>query len=152
MINSFLVSLQNSATPPVNGASTVGNVLWPDPVAVKIYTGAPQLADELLFQGETDNLARFLLAIQYLWLVQESVCADKITQDDTRITYTDTQLKGQFIGETGWEQATTRALALLEDFSPLEYLTGDLLEIYRSSLSPTDKLAAVICYFGLRND
>lgn len=151
MINSFLVSLHNSATPPTNPASVVGDVLWPDPYRVKVYTGAAILANQVLFNNEANALKHFLTAIQLLWVVEESVHADTITTDDLRISYTQVQLLGQFESVTYDAQQISRILQRLSDIQALEFLTGDLLLSYRSSLSPMDKLAAIIAFFGSRD-
>ena len=151
MINSFLISLQNSGTQPVNPSSVVGDVLWPDPVEVKTYTGAASDVLRTLFDAKT-GLDKFLLAIQYLWVVEESVLADRITSDDPRVTYTQEQLEGQFIDQVDWGQSVSYVLQELDTAAPLTFLEGDLLSVYRSSLSPMDHLAALICYYGLRDD
>lgn len=152
MINSFLVTLQNSGTQPTNPSSVVGDVFWPDPVSVKTYTGDAAVGEEVLFAGETDNLARFLLAIQLLWVVEESVLADTITADDPRITYTRDQLVGQFEGQSGFEQHISSLLSDFGVIDALDFLDGDLLFTYRAALSPLDKLAAVVVFYGRRND
>ena len=150
MINSFLVTLTNSQTAPVNPSSTTGNVLWPDNVLVKPYTGAAALAEAILFNNETVLLNRFLIAIQLLWVVEDSVLSATITQDDPRISYTREQLLGQFNAVVYDPQQITRILTSFDDIRALEFLQGDLLETYRSALSRMDKLAAIIAYFGIR--
>ncbi len=153
MINSFLVTLQNDATPPVNPSSEVGDVLWPDPYTPKVYTGPALLTNTLLFNSETDDLFHFLTAIQLLWVVQESVLADQILLDDPRISYNQAQLVGQFEDTSDYDrQQISRILGLWESLPALQFLEGDLLHVYRSSLSRMDRLAAIICYFGRRND
>ncbi len=152
MINSFLASLHNSATPPVNPSSVHGDVLWPSPLQVQTFSGDAGVAEEILFGAQYDNLARFLLSIQLLWVVEESVCADTIQADDSRITYTREQLVGQFVDQTGYEQHVSAVLAQLPSIPAHGFLTGRLLEVYRSALSPLDRLAAVIAYFGMRHD
>jgi hypothetical protein len=151
MINSFLVTLHNDATQPTNPSSTVGDVLWPNPYKVKVYTGSADLANQILFDRETNALKHFLTAIQLLWVVQESVCADTILVDDPRVSYTQEQLLGQFESVTRDDQQISRILQRFGDIQALDFLEGDLLEVYRSSLSRMDKLAAVISYFGQRN-
>lgn len=151
MINSFLVSLHNSATPPTNPASTVGDVLWPSPYKAKVYTGAASAANDILFDRETNALKHFLTAIQLLWVVQDSVCADTIFSDDPRVSYNEDQLLGQFESVVRDDQQISRILQRFDDIHALEFLTGDLLSVYRTALSRTDKLAAVISYFGKRN-
>ena len=151
MINSFLVSLHNSGTAPVNPSSLVGDVLWPDPVELKTYSGAAAVADGILFNGTT-GFDRFLIAIQLLWVVEESVLADTITYDDRRVTYTRAQLAGQFIDQSGYDQQVSRVLDSFSEIKALDFLQDYLLSVYRSALSPLDRLAAVIAEFGLRND
>ena len=105
MINSFLVTLHNNATPPVNAMSNVGNVLWPSALRIKTYTGAAATAARILFNElPTSSFDHFLAAIQFLWVVQESVCADTILEDDSRISYSQDQLVGQFIDNTSYIQ------------------------------------------------
>jgi len=152
MINSFLVTLQNSGTQPTNPSSAVGDVFWPDPVYVKTYTGDAAVGEEVLFGGEVDTLLRFLYAIQLLWVVEESVLANTITVDDTRVTYTREQLVGQFEAQTGFEQHVSTVLSHLDHIEALNFLDGELLEVYRSSLSPLDQLAAIIVFYGRRDD
>lgn len=153
MINSFLVSLYNSGTAPTNPSSTVGDVLWPGTVQVKTYTGNEELAERILFDGvAAPSLDRFLTAIQLLWVVQDSVLVNHITADDPRVTYTDEQLIGQFEGATHDNQQVTRVLGEIASASPLTFLGGELLSTYRTALSPLDRLAAVICHFGKRDD
>lgn len=153
MINSFLVTLVNSQTQPTNPSSTTGNVLWPSNVQVRTYTGDELLAYNQLFDAETDPLFKFLRAIQLLWVVEESVCADSITQDDPRVTYTREQLVGQFENTPSFDrQQVSRLLQSLSTIPALSYLTGDRLRIYRSALSRLDQLAAIICHFGVRPD
>ncbi len=153
MINSFLVSLHNTQTQPVNPSSTTGDLTWPANVKPKTYTGPAVLAEQILFAGFTPaDFEHFLIAIQLLWVVQESVCADRITLDDTRITYNQDQLVGQFEGYTTFDyQNTSRVLQQFTDIPALQFLEGDLREIYRSSLCKLDRLAAVISYFGARD-
>lgn len=153
MINSFLATLHNSATPPTNPSSVVGDVLWPAPYTPKVYTGPAQLANNLLFDNQTDPLFHFLTAIQLLWVVQESVLVDRIVLDDVHTSYNQIQLIGQFIDTDDYDrQQISRILGIWESIPALQFLTGDLLHVYRSSLSRMDRLAAVICYFGNRND
>lgn len=153
VINSFLVTLHNSATQPTNPSSLVGDVLWPSPYTPKVYTGAEQLANTLLFDGEADPLFHFLTAIQLLWVVQESVLVDQILLNDVRTSYNETQLIGQFEDTPTYDrQQISRILQIWDSIPALQFLTGDLLHVYRSSLSRMDQLAAVICFFGRRND
>jgi hypothetical protein len=150
VINSFLVTLTNTETPPVNPNSTGGNVLWPDNVLVKTYTGPAELARTVLFDNESDDLKRFLTAIQLLWVVENSVLAPLITADDPRISYTKEQLLGQFTMAVYTPQQISRILGSFDDIPALQFLQGDLLVTYRSALSRMDKLAAIISYFGVR--
>lgn len=153
MINSFLATLHNSATPPTNPSSTVGDVLWPDPYTAKVYTGQALLANNLLFANEPNALKHFLTAIQLLWVVQESVLADQILVDDPRTSYTEAQLVGQFVSTPTFDrQQISRILSQWDSIQGTQFLTGEYLHIYRSALSRMDRLAAVICYFGRRND
>jgi len=152
MINSFLVTLHNSATQPVNPSSLTGDVEWPANYLPKAYTGQAAVANSVLFDGEADPLKHFLTAIQLLWVVQESVLADSVVADDTRISYTETQLLGQFEDVVYDRQQVTRVLSQFDQLRGTDFLTGELAEIYRSSLSRMDQLAAVITYFGLRDN
>lgn len=153
MINSFLATLHNDATPPINGSSTTGDVLWPNPYTVKTYTGVALLANNILFDNQSDAFKHFLTAIQLLWVVEESVLADQIVVDDPRVSYNEAQLLGQFVGVTGYElQQISRILDQFESIPATQFLTGDYLHVYRSALSRLDKLAAVICFFGRRDD
>ena len=153
MINSFLVTLYNDGTQPTNASSVVGNVLWPDSYLPRSFTADEQLANRILFDGHAASLTRFLVAIQLLWVVEESVVADRITADDPRISYTPEQLKGQFVNQPTYDtQQISRAVKQLTNMQPTAFLSGDLLTVYRSSLSPLDKLAAVIAHFGARSD
>jgi hypothetical protein len=98
-----------------------------------------------------DAFDEFLIAIQLLWVVENSVCADKILTDDPRISYNHAQLVGQFSGITTHDnQHTTKVLGSLETLQPLTFILDTLKPIYRSSLSASDKLACVITHFGLR--
>ncbi len=152
MINSFLATLHNSATAPTNDESTVGDVLWPDPYTVKTYTGPAVLANNILFANQT-GLEHFLTAIQLLWVVEESVLADQILVDDPRISYNEQQLLGQFVELPDYDlQQISRIISRFDELPALQYLTGEYLHVYRSALSRLDKLAAVICFFGRRND
>ena len=153
MINSFLVTLYNDGTQPTNPSSAVGDVLWPSNYLAATRTPAEQLADRILFDGQPAGLTRFLTAIQLLWVVEESVVADRITADDPRISYTTEQLVGQFINQPTYDtQAVSGAVTQLARMNPLAFLTGELLTVYRSALSPMDRLAAVIAHLGARND
>lgn len=156
MINSFLVTLHNSATPPVNASSSTGDILWPANYLVKDYAGDSEQANIVLFGGYTPaDFNHFLIAIQLLWVVEESVLADTIFEDDTRITYDRTQLEGQFtdIAPSVFErQQISRILQNFDSIPALRFLTGDLLDVYRSALSRLDKLAAVVAYFGKRQN
>lgn len=153
MINSFLVSLHNNATPPVNVSSTTGSVLWPSNVNVRSYNGPSALAQTILFGGvPTSSFDHFLGAIQLLWVVEESVCADTITADDPLISYNREQLIGQFVGNSSANrQSLSRILQQFDSIPAREFLSGRLLHLYRSSLAKIDRLAAVITYFGVRN-
>lgn len=148
MINSFLVHLQNSETPPVNPLSTTGDILWPDNVRVRTYTGTEAIANDILFAGEVDSLARFLLAIQLLWVVEDSVRANTILAHDPRITYTRRQLAGQFAEQAGFEQHVSHQLQNLDRLQALSFLQGDNLRVYRTALSDHDRLACVVAHFG----
>jgi hypothetical protein len=152
MINSFLVTLHNDPVQPQNPAATKGDVLWPDPYTPKVYTGSALLANSILFNDESDPLIHFLISIQLLRVVEESVCADTITRDDSRVSYTDDQLLDQFEGTSYDPRQVNRIFSNFSDIRALDFLTGELLGIYRTSLSRMDRLAAVIAYFGLRND
>ncbi len=153
MINSFLVTLYNSATQPTNPASLVGDVYWPDTVEIRTFTPDETLALQVLFGGETDPLLKFLVAIQLLWCVDESVVSNYIKADDSVITYTTEQLVGQFEdvdpADFNYYQIN-RCLAQFDEIPALRFLTGELLQVYRSALSPLDRLSAVIAYFGER--
>jgi uncharacterized protein (DUF1501 family) len=153
MINSFLVTLVNSATPPVNPSSLVGDVLWPTIYRVKTYTPVEEAALQILFNDDGDYLHYFLTAIQMLFVVESSVMVSSITADDPRTSYNRVQLLGQFEGVdplTYSYQQVNRMLASLPDLQAETFLTGDELQVYRSSLSPLDKLAAVLSFFGKR--
>lgn len=153
MINSFLVTLHNDATQPVNGSSQVGDVLWPTPYTPKVYTGPALLANRVLFADETDPLKHFLIAIQLLWVVEESILRNQITTDDSRVSYNRTQLVGQFEGVAGFDpQNITRILSQFSDIPALDFLTPYLSSVYRGALSRMDKLASIIVFFGLRSN
>lgn len=153
MINSFLVTLHNTQTAPVNPSSLTGEIMWPANVLPRAYTGPALLAQRILFAGYgTADFEHFLIAIQLLWVVEESVCADRIMLDDSRVTYNRAQLLGQFEGYASFDyQNTSRILRQFNDLQAARFLTGDLLEIYRSALCTLDRLAAVISYFGARD-
>ena len=153
MLNSFLVTLVNDPTPPVNGASQVGDILWPSIYRVKTYTAAEAAALQILFDYDGDYLHTLLTAIQMLFVVESSVMASSITADDSQISYTRVQLLGQFEGVdplTYSYQQVNQMLQSLPDLQAETFLTGDSLLVYRSSLSNVDKLAAVISHFGKR--
>ncbi len=151
MINSFLVTLHNDATQPTNPSSVVGDVLWPAQYLPKVYTGSALLANNILFNNETDPLKHFLIAIQLLWVVEESTQVGYITADDPKTSYSHEQLLGQFESVTYDPQQISRILGAFETIPALDFLEGDLLLAYRSSLSRMDKLAAIISYFGKRD-
>lgn len=153
MLNSFLVTLVNDPTPPVNPMSVVGDIVWPDTLLVKTYTPLEQYALNLLFDYDGDYLHTFLTAIQMLWVVEAGVVSDQIFADDSRVTYTRAQLFGQFQDVNpltySYEQGT-RMLAAMDNIPAEQFLEGPLLLAYRSSFSKTDKLGAVIAHFGRR--
>jgi len=153
MINSFLVTLYNDGTQPTNPSSTVGDVLWPDNYLPRSFNAAEQLANRLLFDGQSVGIARFLIAIQMLWVVEESVVEDRILADDPRVSYTAEQLVGQFANQPTYDtQQVSRVVTQLERMNPLAFLSGELLTVYRSALSRLDRLAAIVAHFGARND
>jgi len=154
MINSFLVTLVNNPTPPVNGSSVVGNVLWPAIYRTQTYTPVEAGARGLLFADDGDYLHTFLTAIQMLFLVESSVVSNQIYADDPRTSYSRAQLLGQFEGVDPLVysyQAGGRLLAALPEIPAENFLSGDLLLAYRSSLAATDRLAAIIAHFGRRS-
>jgi len=155
MFNSFIVMLTNESTQPTAlGTPSFGQILWPAPVATRTYTGAALLAQAVLFQGTASAGARLLRAIELLWLVEESVLVDTITADDPVTTYTPEQLVGYFSGVSEVDyprQAVSSILTQLDQLNATAFLTGELLATYRGALSPTDKLAAVVAYFGATN-
>jgi hypothetical protein len=133
--------------------SVVGDVYWPSPVAIRAFNAAETTAQQVLFAGQVDPLHHFLTAIQLLWCVEESVVADYIKRDDSVITYTPGQLVGQFkdvLPANFNYYQINRCLAEFNEIPALQFLTGELLQVYRSALSPLDRLAAVIAYFGQR--
>lgn len=153
MINSFLVTLVNDGTPPVNPMSQVGDVLWPGIYLPKSYGSVEESVIETLYSSDGDYLHDFLTAIQMLFVVESSVMAATITQDDPKISYNRVQLLGQFEGVdplTYSYQQTDRMIAALPSIPGELFLTGDALQVFRSALSPIDRLAAVISHFGLR--
>jgi hypothetical protein len=151
MINSFLVTLVNSATQPVNPSSTTGNVYWPSPVEIRMFSTDEQATRSVLFANTSTNLDIFIAAIQLLWVVEESSCYTYITKDDQRITYSRPQLVGQLtnISDTKLYHINS-CLSNFDMIKPLSYLSPELASIYRSSLSKLDRLAAVITHFGIR--
>ena len=153
MINSFLVTLYNNATQPTNPLSEVGDIAWPQTYLPRTYTPAEQEALAILFGPYAAvGLPRFLAAIQLLFVVQESVCADLITVDDRRITYTQAQLAGQFNGVLVGTYDPKHISNVMKNaqFINTSFLTGRLLGVNTSSLCATDRLSAVIAHLGLR--
>jgi len=150
MINSFLVTLHNSETQPTNPSSEVGDVLWPDTYLPKTFNTDEAIAEKILFDGEADALRHFLRAIQMLWVVENSVHANTIFQDDPRTSYTQEQLEGQFKGTVLEKQQISRILGCIDKIPATKFLSGELLETFRFALSPMDRLAAVIAHFGKR--
>lgn len=150
-MNQFLAGLDNIATPPVNGSSTTGNVIWPSPFYTRIYTPYEQATRARLFGYVPDRLTNFIKAIQLLWLVEDSVCAPYITSRDPVITYTHNQLIGQFAGiSSTYEYAIDQALVQFPEIDGNQLpLSPDLLSIWTNALSTGDRLAAVVTHFGL---
>lgn len=151
MINSFIVSLYNNATQPVNPSSEAGNVLWPDTYKVRIYSSQEQRVNSLLFGAYDADFNKFLASIQFLWLVENSVLKDTILHDDPRITYDSVQLSWQFadISLAMYDRRQCdRALRNLKEMNAERILKGNNLTTYRSALSASDRLAAVVAHFG----
>jgi hypothetical protein len=147
-MNLFLATLDNNATPPVSGTSTTGNVSWPSPFKVITYTNDELALRALLFGPAPDRFTLFVQSIQFLWLVENSVLAHVITETDPLITYNTAQLVGQLTGiSQTYLSAVDTALANMSDMNP-SLLTGELLDTWNNSLAKTDKLAAVVAYFG----
>lgn len=150
-MNGFLVTLDNNATPPVNGSSVVGNVLWPAVYAPRTFNADETAARAILFGTPSSRLLNFTTAIQLLWVVENSVLKDRIVDYDPLITYSDTQLVGQFAGVAlSDRQVVSTALASF-DTIPFSFLADDLMQVYANSLSRLDRLAAIIVHFGTKS-
>jgi hypothetical protein len=149
-MNRFLASLDNNATPPVNPSSTTGNVPWPSPFYVHTFTAGETTARTALFGSPATRLLNFTTAIQLLWVVEHSVISSVIAETDPVITYTETQLVGQFAG-VGDENRQVTSLALIStiDFVP-DFLSDRLANVYYKSMSRYDRLAALIAHFGMK--
>jgi hypothetical protein len=150
-MNGFLATLDNNATPPVNGLSTTGNVLWPSPFLVQAYTQAEAEVQTRLFGDCPTRFSRFAKAIQLLWLVEDSVLADSIAAADPSITYR-AQLVGQLTGvATAYLHAVNDALAQLPTMQS-DVLEPDLREVWENTVTPADRLAAFVVHFGRMHD
>ena len=146
-MNGFLATLDNISTPPVNGLSTTGNVLWPSPFFTQTYTPDEQEARYRLFGDCPTRFTTFAKAIQLLWLVEDSVLSDAILETDPVITYAN-QLIGQLEGvATDDLKAATQAIAQLP-YMKTSILDDDLREVWEHALSPVDKVATFIVHFG----
>ena len=148
MINSFLATLDNNATAPVVPGSTFGNVVWPV-FTVKTYTAEEQAARNILYANTTTRVTVFLVSVELLMLVEESVHVGRITKDSPVVTYTREQLIGLFSAVP--QPTVTQIARILSswDFSTTPgFLTGELRESYNQSMAKLDKLAAVISHFG----
>lgn len=149
-MNGFLAALDNNATPPVNVSSTTGNVLWPSPFLVQVYTTAEAEVQARLFGDCPTRFIRFAKAIQLLWAVEDSVLATAIDAVDPSITYR-AQLVGQLEGVAGSSlSAVSDALAQLQ-YMQSDILEADLLRVWEHSITPVDKLAAFIVHFGRKH-
>lgn len=146
-MNGFLAALDNTATPPINGASTTGDVLWPDPFLVQSYTQQEAALQVQLFGDCPTRLIRFVKAIQLLWLVEDSFLAYTIAVVDPVITYRE-QLVGQLTSvDPAYLHAASDALAQLSFMAP-DVLESDVRAVWENSVTPADKLAAFVVHFG----
>lgn len=149
-MNGFLAALDNNATPPVNGLSTTGNVLWPTPFLAQSYTSTESEIQTRLFGDCPTRFVRFAKAIQLLWLVEDSVLSDSIAAVDPVITYS-AQLDGQLVGvNANYLHAVSDALSQLVHMQP-DVLSADLRNVWEHSITPADKLAAFVVHFGRKH-
>lgn len=152
-MNGFLAALDNNATPPVNPGSPTGNVVWPSPFHVQVYTPLEVELQARLFGNCPARLDRFAKAIQLLWVVEESVLVDRIKATDPTITYDSAHFgTPQLVGQLNWIDpaylhATTDALAQLPWLN-VSMLAPDLKYVWEHALNDVDKLAAVVTHFG----
>jgi len=129
----------------------MGDILWPDLVKERVYTGAEVFVRQKMFGDESDELVTLLNAIRYLWLVENSVLAAQIKADDPRISYTRNQLVAQFTGHSGELPLISSALQDVATLPVHDFLDQTLLGVWRSALAASDRLAAVVVHFGRRN-
>jgi hypothetical protein len=146
-MNRFLATLDNNPAQPVNGLATTGQVLWPSPFYVVTDTAYEGIVRSMLFGGYSTRLEQFAIAVQLLWVVEESVLVNTIEAVDKDISYTREQLTDQITGVTITDTAT-KALANLEFINGEELLSGSLRDTWQTAFSDFDKLAAIICHFG----
>lgn len=154
MINSFLVTLVNSGTPVVNGSASCGNVLWPSAYRVKTYT--PELA--VLRQGIYGPalgtpLHTLLQSVCLLKNLRASPFVRAEKADDPRVTYTDAQLHGLFVGAAFPTNTVGAALAFLKVSAPVVARVAESSDVVReavTSLTPLDVLAAITVELGKR--
>lgn len=147
MINSFLATLHNSPTPPVNPQSTAGDIVWPSPFPARDYT-PEEMGVVLWLLGQPGDFNHFLASVQLLMLVEQSVLASHILADDPRITYDRTQLLGQF-EDTTFNRSRVSTLLGSMPATP-SFLNQELAEVYRNGIG-IERLAALVVHFGRRN-
>jgi hypothetical protein len=151
-MNGFLAALDNTATAPVNPASTTGNVAWPSPFYTRVYSPKEAELNRRLFGNCPTRIVRFVKAIQLLWLVEDSVLSSKILATDRKITYNRAQLIGQLESvSSAYKKAASGALMQLPFMDVSEILSQELQSVWDSALTPVDKVAAVVVHFGMKN-
>lgn len=149
-MNGFLAALDNISTPPVNPSSLTGDIPWPSPFKVQTYEPWESELYVRIFGNSPTRFIHFAQAIQLMWAVQDSVLAHVILRTDPTITYDDRQLVGQFEGvSTDYRKTTGIALTQLPNMD-VSRLPGEYAEVWKNALSPVDKLAAVVAYFGAK--
>lgn len=146
-MNRFLATLDNDPVQPVNPLATTGQVLWPTPFFTVTDTTYEGIVRATIFGGYSTRLEHFAIAVQLLWVVEESVLVDTIKTVDKDISYTRAQLINQLTGVTITD-AATKALATLPTINGEVLLTGTLRDTWQTAMSDFDKLAAIICHFG----
>jgi hypothetical protein len=145
-MNLFLARLDNIATAPISGTSSSGNVQWPSITPQTALLS--KIARDVLYPDVTDRFHNFIISINLLSVVEASELREEIAKTDSVITYTSTQLAGQFTGRPiSDSDSLHKTMSLIKNVNA-SFLPSDLSDFWNRTPYLLDRVAILAVYFG----